>query len=617
MGKFAKSARALAAVFLAAVFACVYSVNISAAAKSEKKSISLIGKYDSSDTASVRSIDSENKTIRFRNHSTGKTYTLSYDNTSMMYDLRGTPMSARLLEEGQIVDVNFLKSSKHITSLKVSDEAWTIDNTRSHELVRGDGTAKIQGETYKLDSRTLILADGEPAIAENVLTTDNIKAYGIGKEVYSVVVTSGHGYVSLSSDTVDDHSLVGAWLELDNDVIYKISPNMLLSAPEGDYTLQIIGNGAEYKTNVSINRNEETVIDTRNVRVTKPKEGLVSFEVTPADAEIYIDGEQVFADTSKSVSYGYHNLKVMAEGYITQNKYLKVGTPKSVVKIELEPESDDADSSSSSSSDSSSFASSHEKTNKSSSAVSVATLPGKSSAATSASSITDKDKVKNQKNKVIEGYKIYVDEPVGAEMFFDGNYIGVVPTSLKKISGNHEITLRKNGYITKSLRVSIDTDESDVSYNLGEMTEVKKETETKHKEEESPVAASTERTVEKPADSASGSTTHDAVSKDGSSSSGKSDTSAATERTTATAHYASTASSEEDDSSSKKSTAEAAAKSSTKEDVTTTSDKENSVNKDNKNNKDDKDKKEDGDDKEEAEKNKDKSDAANTASGEE
>ena len=89
MGKFAKSARALAAVFLAAVFACVYSVNISAAAKSEKKSISLIGKYDSSDTASVRSIDSENKTIRFRNHSTGKTYTLSYDNTSMMYDLRG------------------------------------------------------------------------------------------------------------------------------------------------------------------------------------------------------------------------------------------------------------------------------------------------------------------------------------------------------------------------------------------------------------------------------------------------------------------------------------------------------------------------------------------------
>ena len=606
-----RSVRAFTAVFLAAVFTCVYSADVSAAVKNEKKSVSLIGKYDSSDTASIRSIDSENKEIRFRNHSTGKTYTLKYDNTSMMYDLRGTPMSARLLEEGQIVDVNFLKSSKHITSLKVSDEAWTIDDTRSHELVMGDGTARILGETYKLDSRTLILADGAPAIAENVLTTDNIKAYGIGKEVYSVVVTSGHGYVSLSSDTVDEHSLVGAWLELDNDVIYKISPNMLLSAPEGDYNLQIIGNGAEYKTNVTINRNRETVIDTRNVKITKPKEGLVSFEVTPADAEIYIDGEQVFADTSKSVSYGYHNLKVMAEGYITQNKYLKVGTPKSVVKIELEPDSDNADSSNSSSSDSSSFSSSYDKTNKSTSAVSVASLPGKSSAATSASSITDKDKTKNQKNKVIEGYKVYVDSPEGAELFFDGNYIGVVPTSLKKVSGNHEIILRKNGYNTKSLRVNIDADESDVSYNLGEMAKVKEDTvtETKPKSEESPTAASTEKQAENPSKAASESTTHDLGKKETPSSSEKSDTSAATEKTTATAHYASTASSEEDESPSKKSTADAANKSSTKEDETTSVNKKDSDNKDGKKAGDNKDKT--GKDKN------NNSDAANTASGEE
>ena len=587
MRRFMRSVRAFAAVFLAASISCVYSADVSAATKSEKKSISLIGKYDSSDTASIRSIDSENKEIRFRNHSTGKTYTLKYDNTSMMYDLRGTPMSARLLEEGQIVDVNFLKSSKHITSLKVSDEAWTIDDTRNHELVRGDGTARILGETYKLDSRTLILADGAPAIAENVLTTDNIKAYGIGKEVYSIVVTSGHGYVSLSSDTVEDHSLVGAWLELDNDVIYKISPNMLLSAPEGDYNLQIIGNGAEYSTNVSISRNEETVVDTRNVKITKPKEGLISFEVTPEDAEIYIDGEQVFSDTSKSVSYGYHNLKVSAEGYITQNKYLKVGTPKSVVKIELEPESDNADSSGSSVSESSAFASSREKTNKSSSAVSVATLPGKSSAASSASSITDKDKAKNQKNKVIEGYRVYVDAPVGAELFFDGNYIGVVPTSLKKVSGSHEIILRESGYYTKSLRVNIDTDESDVTYNLGKMEKEKTETETKTKPENSSSDVSTPKAEPNPASSASDHTTHDSGTKDTPSSAATDKTTAASESTTtATAHYASTASTEEDDSSSKKTSKtskDAADKSSTKEPVTTPANNKDSENKNNKN----------------------------------
>ena len=115
---------------------------VRAAETADKVSVSLIGKYDSADTAAIRDIDTVRKQIRFRNHSTVKTYTLSYDNTSRIYDARGTALSATLLEPGQIVDVTFLKSTKHVTTLNVSNEAWTIENTRDHDLVRGDGTAK-------------------------------------------------------------------------------------------------------------------------------------------------------------------------------------------------------------------------------------------------------------------------------------------------------------------------------------------------------------------------------------------------------------------------------------------------------------------------------------------
>ena len=189
-----------------------------AADNADKISVSLIGKYDSADTAAIRDIDTTRKQIRLRNHQTGKTYTLSYDNTSMMYDARGTVLSASLLEVGEIVDVTFLKSSKHITTLNVSKDAWVVENTRNHDLVRGDGTARIQGNLYRIDARTLVMAEGKLALAEDVLSTDKITVSGIGKDIYSVVVTGGHGYVSLSSDTVEDHSLVGAWLELDKDL---------------------------------------------------------------------------------------------------------------------------------------------------------------------------------------------------------------------------------------------------------------------------------------------------------------------------------------------------------------------------------------------------------------
>ncbi len=486
-----------------------------AAENADKVSVSLIGKYDSFDTAAIRDIDTVKKQIRFRNHKTGKTYTLSYDNTSMIYDVRGTALSAALLEIGQIVDVKFLKSSKHITSLNVSSEAWTVEDTREHELVRGNGTAKVKGELYKIDPKTLVMADGNVALAEDVLSTDKVTVSGIGKDIYSVVVTSGHGYVSLSSDTVEDHSLVGSWIELDNEVIYKISPNMLLSAPEGDYTLQILGNGASYTSEVNVSRNQETVVDTSNVNITKPKEGLVTFEIIPDTAEVFVDGEKVLTGVPQSIKYGYHNLKIIADGYKTQDKYLKIGTAKSVISIEMEK---DKDASSDSSSEDSSFdtSSSSSASSKSSRDVSYdSSSVTSASAATTAATVSSNSSDEKPGNKVIDGYYIYFDKPYAAELYFDGAYIGMIPTHVPKISGTHEVILKMEGYETKSYRISIDKDEVDLNYTFPDLVKEKSDDEESSSGSSSSAASSASSDDPSSADSAS---TGDSASGDDSSS---------------------------------------------------------------------------------------------------
>ena len=486
-----------------------------AAENADKVSVSLIGKYDSFDTAAIRDIDTVKKQIRFRNHKTGKTYTLSYDNTSMIYDVRGTALSAALLEVGQIVDVKFLKSSKHITSLNVSSEAWTVEDTREHELVRGNGTAKVKGELYKIDPKTLVMADGNVALAEDVLSTDKVTVSGIGKDIYSVVVTSGHGYVSLSSDTVEDHSLVGSWIELDNEVIYKISPNMLLSAPEGDYTLQILGNGASYTSEVNVSRNQETVVDTSNVNITKPKEGLVTFEIIPDTAEVFVDGEKVLTGVPQSIKYGYHNLKIIADGYKTQDKYLKIGTAKSVISIEMEK---DKDASSDSSSEDSSFdtSSSSSASSKSSRDVSYdSSSVTSASAATTAATVSSNSSDEKPGNKVIDGYYIYFDKPYAAELYFDGAYIGMIPTHVPKISGTHEVILKMEGYETKSYRISIDKDEVDLNYTFPDLVKEKSDDEESSSGSSSSAASSASSDDPSSADSAS---TGDSASGDDSSS---------------------------------------------------------------------------------------------------
>ncbi len=455
------------------------TIAVTAAEDNRKVTISMIGKYDSADTAAIRSIDTEKKEIKLRNHNTGRNYTLTYDNTSMMYDARGVVLSASLLEPGQIVDVTFLKSTKHVTTLNVNKEAWTIENTRDHDLVRGDGTARIKGELYKTDIRTMVLADGAPALAEDILATDAITVTGLDKDVYSIIVTSGHGYVSLSSEVVENQSLVGSWIELDNAVIHRITPGMLLSAPEGDYTVQILGNGASFQSDVSISRNKETVVDTSGVTIEKPKEGLVTFNISPEGAEVYVDGEKKLTGVPVSIPYGYHSLKVMAEDYVTQNKYLKVGTASSVIDIDLEKEEDKT-----SSSESSSSASSTESATQTGAAASSSSTDAESSGSSegstkssSSSAISGTSKSSNatagagivSANRTIEGYKIYFDQPYDAEVYFDGTYVGLVPTSVPKVSGSHEVILKKDGCETKSYRIKVDTEEVSLNYTFPDL----------------------------------------------------------------------------------------------------------------------------------------------------
>ena len=98
--------KAILAMVMASVFVgMTFGQAIKSDASKGKINISMLGKYDSADTATIRSVDTEAREIRFKNHTTGKIYTLKYDNTSMMYDQYGTVLSAGRLEPGQIVDV--------------------------------------------------------------------------------------------------------------------------------------------------------------------------------------------------------------------------------------------------------------------------------------------------------------------------------------------------------------------------------------------------------------------------------------------------------------------------------------------------------------------------------
>ena len=68
-------------------------------------------------------------------------------------------------------------------------------------------------------------------------------------------------------------------------------------------------------------------------------------------------------------------------------------------------------------------------------------------------------------------HTITVSAPEGAEVYLDNVYKGIAPCSFTKIIGSQTISLRKDGYTTKSYSVDVLDDGEDVKLRFSDMKE--------------------------------------------------------------------------------------------------------------------------------------------------
>ena len=192
---------------------------------------------------------------------------------------------------------------------------------------------------------------------------------------------------------------------------------------------------------MTIHRDEEVTVDIGDFEIKEVKYGKVIFTTNPTDASLYIDGKLTDTALPISLEYGIHQLIAVASGYDTLTKYIKVGQESAAVSITLEKESSGEDE--------------DEK---------------------------EEEEEEEDTIDISSYYKVYIDTPEGVEVYLDGNYIGISPVSFAKKPGTHTITLRKNGYVTRSYTIEIDKAEKDVTYSFADLLE----TDTSNvKEEES------------------------------------------------------------------------------------------------------------------------------------
>lgn len=374
--------------------------------------------FDSADTTIVVQKKKEDNSVTFLNLNRGKYYTLSMDGTTHLYDKYGESISLEQINEGDIVDITFLKNSKHMTSMQLSSDAWKNEEISRYEIDYARREVTIGEDIYRITDNTQYLSNGQRIETMDLNPSDVLTFQGLDNQVLSISVEKGHGYLRL----LNDENFVGGWIEIGQSIIQRITDDMLLTVPEGSYQVNISHRGGGGIKSVVINRNEETALDIGDLEVPEVQTGIILFSISPTNAKVYIDSAETDVSGPVTLEYGIHQLIVKADGYKSITQYIRVGQASAAVNVVLE-----------------------------------------SSTAGGDDTKTDVTDVSS------DYYRVHIDAPEGVEVYLDGSYVGVTPCSFKKTAGAHIVTLRKTGYVTRSYTLQVDSEDKDISYSFDEL----------------------------------------------------------------------------------------------------------------------------------------------------
>ncbi len=432
-------------------------------------------KLEAVDTVIVVDVNTTDSLIILQNSATGTRYELSYDGRTEFFDKYGQAVAAMQIAAGDIADIRLSVHSGYLKSLQISADTFALKNVKNYSFNPYKHMLSVGSDNYRLPDRLVVISSGQVGDVSDICEGDILTIRGIDRRALTATVESGHGYLKIRGE----ESFVGGWAEI-ADLIVPVREGMLLTVPEGTYDLRITYKGKGGTVGVTVERDKETSVDISPLKDELLQLGSVRFDITPANAKLYINNEETEYILPVELEYGVYRVRVEAAGYLTFDRNISVGKKEADLKIELESDSTKEDSSSSSErKDESSSASGFTQIpvtpdiSSASSTSSSSMVPSSSSSSDYSQEGTyydDKSSSSSSSEGRGEAY-LFVNEPYDVEVYLDGSYKGISPIGIRKEPGTHVITLRRDGYVTKSYTVTLSDNNEDENFDFRELKE--------------------------------------------------------------------------------------------------------------------------------------------------
>ncbi|CBK73478.1 hypothetical protein CIY_05540 [Butyrivibrio fibrisolvens 16/4] len=192
----------------------------------------------------------------------------------------------------------------------------------------------IDGHKYKITDKTKVYSDHMKILVDSIGEDDAITVIGKDKEIISIAITTGHGYISLVNTAVFD----GSMAFIGDKIVTMVNGNETIEVPEGTYLLTVANNGWGGSQEITVHRDENVLVNLDSMKGEGPSYCLLTFLVTVPDTFVYLDGKSVDVTEPQKVQYGAHQLVVKCAGYKAWKKILVVNSESAEITLEMEAE---------------------------------------------------------------------------------------------------------------------------------------------------------------------------------------------------------------------------------------------------------------------------------------
>ncbi len=423
----------------------------------------------------VSNVDSDSDLLWVTNVESSDKIIIKVPTTLSIKDAFGSSIALNQLDVGQLIESKYDKNTMTADELKVSNLGFEYGQARNMVVDEENKTISLNNDTYFYTEDIIVYFGGEMISLSELDPVDELIVRGYKDTVWSITLKNKHGYVVL----IGTASFIGGTVEI-SKTYTTITEDTRITVPVGAHDVIITKAGSSpYVTSVTVMEEEEVTIDLSSIQT---EYGAVQFKIIQDGSTLYVDDVKIPSiSTPLDFTYGSHDIKVENPGFLPLNTTLVVTQSYQEYVIDFENQ------------DLMVNVTGPLETDLYIDAVFVGVIPiqvpisqgthtfklervGYFSKVQDVSvdiesgvyEIAFPELIINA-NYAGEDITIQIDSPVGCELYIGTQFIGVIPVSALVEPGEHQITIRKDGYYTKLYSISIITGGEPYQYSFPDL----------------------------------------------------------------------------------------------------------------------------------------------------